>query len=179
MKIFIIGYMASGKTTFGKALAEELKVPFIDLDEYIEAETGKTIGDIFNESGEQAFREYERNLLHKAVEETPDFVMACGGGTPCHGDNMQFINENGITVFIETSTPVLISRLQELNEHRPLMAGKTDDEIRETVLTQLCERLPKYMEAKLKWHGDDLETRQEIDASVENFISSYPSIFRL
>lgn len=178
MKIFIIGYMASGKTTFGRNLAEKLGTTFIDLDAFIEENQQKTIAQIFNEKGEEGFREIERDMLKAATEKEPDAVIACGGGTPCFHDNMNFMNENGLTVFIETSTPVLIERLQAENEKRPLVAGKTDDEIREKVLTQLCQRLPFYMEAKLKWHGDDLETPEEIANNVESFIDSYPSVFR-
>lgn len=178
MKLFIVGYMASGKTTFGKALAEKLATPFIDLDLYIEEKTSKSIHDIFTEKGEDGFRELEKNLLHQVVESEPDAIIACGGGTPCFFDNMDYLNSKGITVFLETSIPILISRLIEENATRPLMADKSDEEIRQTVLTQLCERLPHYMDAKMKWHGDDLNNDEEIDKNVENFISSYPSIFR-
>ena len=178
MKIFVIGYMASGKTTFGKALAEKLNTPFIDLDHYIEENTSKTIEEIFREEGEEGFRKIEEEMLKKAVTEHSDMVLACGGGTPCFLNNMQFLNEKGITVFLETSTPVLISRLQAENAKRPLVAGKTDDEIKAHVLSQLCDRLPFYMQAKLKWSGDDLETAQEIDKNTDSFISSYPSLFR-
>ena len=178
MKIFVIGYMASGKTTFGKALAEKLNTPFIDLDHYIEENTSKTIEEIFREEGEEGFRKIEEEMLKKAVTEHSDMVLACGGGTPCFLNNMQLLNENGITVFLETSTPVLISRLQAENAKRPLVAGKTDDEIKDHVLSQLCDRLPYYMQAKLKWSGDDLETAQEIDKNTDSFISSYPSLFR-
>ena len=178
MNLYIIGYMASGKTTFGKALAEKTGMPFIDLDEYIERETGHSIPEIFATRGEEGFRTLETEMLRKVVEENSDVVLSCGGGTPCFHSNMEFLNSNGITVFIETSTPVLISRLQAREGDRPLMADKTDDEIREKVLTQLCERLPDYMEAKLKWHGDDLETPEQIESNVESFVSSYPSIFR-
>lgn len=178
MNIFVIGYMASGKTTFGKALAEELKVRFIDLDDYISTSEGKTIRELFRDNGEQGFRELERSRLREVVNQEGNKVIACGGGTPCFSDNMAFLNDNGVTIFLETSTPVLIRRLQEESESRPLIAGKTNDEIEEYVLNQLCERLPHYMEAKLKWHGDDLETQKEIDDNVSSFISSYPSIFR-
>lgn len=178
MKLFIIGYMASGKTTFGNALANKLDTTFIDLDNYIEEQQGMTISEIFTEKGEEGFRDLEKEMLRKVVEENPDVVLACGGGTPCFFDNMDYLNQNGVTVFLETSIPVLISRLQEENMKRPLIAGKSDDEIREKVLTQLCERLPHYMEAKLKWHGDDLNSLKEINDNVENFISSYPSLFR-
>lgn len=178
MKFFIVGYMASGKTTFGRELAENLGVKFIDLDQYIETKTSKTITELFNEIGEEGFRNLEKEHLAGAAQEEEDFVLACGGGTPCFHDNMDFMNRNGITVFLETSTPVLISRLQQQNSERPLVAGKTDEEIREKVLAQLCQRLPHYMEAKLKWSGDDLESEEAIKANVENFVSSYPSLFR-
>lgn len=178
MKLFIIGYMASGKTTFGKALADKLGTAFIDLDAYIEEKTGQNIPEIFAARGEEGFRELESEMLREATESEPDAVIACGGGTPCFNSNMEFLNSNGVTVFIETSTPVLISRLQEESESRPLMAGKTDDEIRQKVLSQLCERLPHYLEAKLKWHGDDLNSREEISKNVDTFVESYPSLFR-
>ena len=178
MKLFIIGYMASGKTTFGKALAEKTGMHFVDLDEYIETKKGKTITEIFSEEGEEAFRKLEKEMLEEAVAEDENLILACGGGTPCYFDNLEVMNSQGITVFLETSIPVLITRLQLQNAERPLVAGKTDDEIREKVLSQLCERLPHYMEAKLKWHGDDLEDEEAIEKNVESFISSYPSIFR-
>ena len=178
MKIFIIGYMASGKTTFGSALAEKLGTPFIDLDRFIENHAQKSIPDIFRDNGEEYFRALEKDCLAKAVDSEPDVVIACGGGTPCFHDNIDFLNKNGITVFLETSIPVLIERLQLENEKRPLVAGKSNDEIREKVLSQLCERLPHYMEAKLKWHGDDLNSNKEINDNVDSFISSYPSLFR-
>lgn len=178
MKIFLVGYMASGKTTFGKALAEKLGTRFIDLDDYIENFSGASISEIFEKKGEEGFREIERDLLHRAVEEEPDMVLACGGGTPCFFDNMDFLNKNGITVFMETSVPILISRLIEENSKRPLMAGKTEEEIESKVLTQMCRRLPHYLEAKLKWSGDHLDNLEEINENVDNIISSYPSIFR-
>ena len=178
MNIFIVGYMASGKTTFGKALADKLELPFIDLDWFIEEKTGKTISTLFEEEGQEAFRELERETLHEVASLHDRAVVACGGGTPCFHDNMEFLNKNGITVFLETSTPVLISRLQDQNEDRPLVAGCSNEEIREKVLSQLCERLPHYMEAKLKWHGDDLNSEEEIFQNVESFVSSYPSVFR-
>lgn len=178
MKIFVVGYMASGKTTFGKALAEKLDTSYIDLDNYIEEKHSKSITELFAERGEEGFRELEKESLREAVEAYPDVVVSCGGGTPCFYDNMSYLNENGITVFLETSIPILISRLQDENEKRPLMAGKTDEEIRQKVLSQLCDRLPFYMESKLKWHGDDLDDKEQIEANVTNFIESYPSIFR-
>ncbi|MCH5231195.1 MAG: shikimate kinase [Muribaculaceae bacterium] len=178
MIFYIVGYMASGKTTFGSELARQLKIPFIDLDRYVEEKEERSINELFSEEGEDGFRKIESRRLREATSETPHCVIACGGGTPCHFDNMDYLNENGITVFLETSTPVLISRLQAENETRPIVANKSDDEIEEQILSQLCERLPRYMEAKLKWHGDDLENQEQIETNVEEFINSYPSLFR-
>lgn len=178
MRFFIIGYMACGKTTFGKALAEKISFPFIDLDNYISKKQGKSIVKIFQEDGEEKFREIETSSLNEIIANYPDAVIACGGGTPCHSDNIALMNSNGITVFLETSTPVLISRLLELNETRPLLAGKSDEEIRDIVLTQLCDRLPTYMEAKLKWNGDELEDAHQIETTVNGFVSYFPSLFR-
>ena len=170
--------MASGKTTFGKSLAQRLNIPFIDLDEYIEEKSGSTIKDLFQKEGEAGFRKIEKEMLREAAGIHEKAVIACGGGTPCHHDNMQWLNENGITVFMETSTPVLISRLIQENSNRPIMADKSEEEITEKVLSQLRDRLPVYLEAKLKWSGDELETREDIEENVENFITSYPSLFR-
>lgn len=178
MNIYIIGYMGSGKTTFGKALAGELDLPFIDLDSHIEEKNGKSISQIFEQDGEEVFRELEKDAINNISREQTNAVIACGGGTPCHSGIMDILNKNGITIFLETSIPVLLSRLEEESDQRPLLAGKTPDEIRQKVLSQLCDRLPVYMEAKLKWQGDDLETAEQIEANVKNFVSSYPSVFR-
>ena len=178
MNIFIVGYMASGKTTFGEALSKKLQVPFFDLDSVIEDKSGKKIIEIFEEKGEEGFRELETEMLRQIASENTQAVISCGGGTPCHNDNMQFINSSGISIFLETSTRVLIERLLHENQARPLMKGKSPEEIESLVLSQLCSRLPSYLEAKLKWHGDDLDTEAQIENNVETFIESYPSIFR-
>lgn len=178
MNFFIIGYMASGKTTFGKALAEKIGVKFIDLDDFIQQQENRSISDIFALEGEEKFRILERDYLHNLCDKEDNCVIACGGGTPCYFNNMELLNSNGITVFLETSTPVLIERLQAENASRPLMAGKSTEEISDKVLSQLRDRLPVYMESKLKWHGDDLETPDQIESNVESFVSSYPSLFR-
>lgn len=178
MLIFVIGYMAAGKTTFGSNLAKKLDVPFIDLDAFIEEQKGASIPEIFSSQGESEFRKIETEALHKLTKDYSTAIIACGGGTPCFNNNMEFLNSHGITVFLETSTPVLIERLLEENESRPLVAHKSEDEIRQKVLSQLCERLPVYMEAKLKWHGDDLENESQIERNISEFVESYPSLFR-
>lgn len=94
VRIILLGYMGSGKTTVGKALAKNLGLPFYDLDWYIESRMRKTVKQLFDERGEDGFRKVERNMLHE-VAEFENIVLSCGGGTPCFFDNMDYINQQG------------------------------------------------------------------------------------
>ena len=96
-RIILIGYMGAGKTTIGKALARQLGIMFYDLDWYVENRMRKSIAQIFDESGEDGFREIEHNMLHE-VAEFEDIVLSCGGGTPCFFDNMDYLNRQGETL---------------------------------------------------------------------------------
>lgn len=98
IRIFLTGYMGAGKTTLGKAFARELNIPFIDLDWYIEERLHKSIRELFIERGEASFRELERTMLHE-VAEFENVIISTGGGTPCFFDNMEYMNDNGQTVF--------------------------------------------------------------------------------
>lgn len=98
--IIIIGYMGAGKTTVGKALAKELGVMFYDLDWYIESRMRKTVKQIFDEMGEEGFRQIEHNMLHE-VAEFENVIVSCGGGTPCFFDNIDYMNQCGETVLSE------------------------------------------------------------------------------
>ena len=174
--LFIIGYMASGKTTFGSALSKRLKRPFIDLDQYIEEKQGQTIAEIFAESGEEGFREIERRLLHE-VAEKGDAIISCGGGTPCFFDNMDFINSKGNSVFLEADAERLLTRLIEGSASRPIVKGKKPMEIKDTIERQLALRMPYYNKAKIRWDGNLLETAEEIEKNVEAFIRHNPFVF--
>ena len=101
-RIILIGYMGAGKTTVGKALAKDLGLMFYDLDWYIESRMHKTVAQIFKESGEEGFRRIERNMLHE-VAEFEDVVISCGGGTPCFFDNMEYMNSQGQTLYLQAS----------------------------------------------------------------------------
>ena len=100
IRIFLTGYMGAGKTTLGKAFARELNIPFIDLDWYIEERFHKSIRELFIERGEASFRELERTMLHE-VAEFENVIISTGGGTPCFFDNMEYMNDNGQTVFLD------------------------------------------------------------------------------
>ena len=134
MKYFIVGYMASGKSTFGKELAKDKGLPFLDLDESVESR--------------EYFRKREREILHEICNETDEFVLATGGGTPCFFDNMDYMNQEGTTVFLNTSSLVIVDRLKRQRANRPLLAMYSDDELEFFVREHLESRLPFYLKAK-------------------------------
>lgn len=158
--------MASGKTTLGKAFSKATGLQFIDLDWYIESRMHKTISEIFAERGEDGFREVENRMLHE-VGEFEDVLIAAGGGTPCFFDNMEYMNQQGDTVFLQASMEVLCRRLKSGKSKRPLLAGKTDDELKEAISSALQKRLPFYTQAKYQFDADNLEDRTQIAASIE------------
>lgn len=167
IRVFLLGYMGAGKTTLGRAFARELGLSFIDLDWYIEERFHKTVRQLFDERGENAFREVERKMLHE-VSAFEDVVIATGGGTPCFFDNMEFMNACGDTVFMEVDTKVLFRRLRIAKQQRPLLAEKTDEELKELIDVALEKRLPFYRKAKFIFCGDELESRHQIQKSVES-----------
>ena len=120
-RIYLVGLPGSGKTTLGRQLAERLALRFIDLDEAIVAEAGKSIPEIFSHQGESDFRIMEREVLRSISAIEGGFVMATGGGTPCHHANIDFMNEHGRTVYLDVSLAELALRLTgEGVEKRPL-----------------------------------------------------------
>ena len=146
-RIFLIGYMGAGKTTLGKAFAREMSLNFIDLDWFIEERFHKTVQQLFLERGEDGFRELERKMLHE-VAEFEDVVVSTGGGTPCFFDNMDYMNQEGTTVFLNTSPLVIVDRLKRQRTDRPLLAKCSDDELEFFVREHLASRLPFYLKAK-------------------------------
>lgn len=142
--VFLTGYMGSGKTTVGKLLADALQYQFIDLDKYIEQKQERTIADIFALNGETVFREIERNCLHE-VAQFQNTIISTGGGAPCFFDNMEFINKNGISVYLKLSVSQLAERLSEDNDGtRPLIASLIDVELENHIAEQLKKREPFY-----------------------------------
>lgn len=139
-KIFLIGLPGSGKTTMGLELGLYLTIPFIDLDQEIERSTGQSIPSIFENEGEAQFRQIEKKQLQNVSESIPTFVMATGGGTPCFFNNIDFMNEHGSTVFINTPIKTIKERLEK-DSTRPLMRTNSLEEL-------LSKRKDWYQEAK-------------------------------
>ncbi len=173
--LFIVGYMASGKTTFGKALAKRLGREFIDLDFYITQRFRKTIADIFSESGESGFRRIEAEMLREAGE-FENTVISCGGGTPCFLENMDYMLSRGNVVRLEADEECLLRRLCANPHKRPLVAGKNPDEIRKVIREGLAVREPYYSRANITFGGSSLENAKEISGSVDEFLREYPDI---
>ena len=165
-RIFLLGYMGAGKTTLGKAFSREEGLTFVDLDWYIEERFHKTVSQIFAERGEEGFRELERRMLHE-VSEFEDIVISTGGGTPCYFDNMEHMNACGETVFLDVDVDVLFRRLKVAKQQRPLLAKKTDAELKEFIVSALSERMPYYSKAKHTFCADELEDRRQIQNSVK------------
>jgi len=152
MKIYLIGYMGSGKSTLGKILAQEQDMNFIDFDDFLEEKEGKSIPEIFNEQGEIYFRKKEALYLQELLQGYDNSVISLGGGTPCYGDAMQRINEaEGTSVYINVPVKELASRLWSQREHRPVLKHQdTPEKLEEFVRKHLFERSFYYNQAVVK-----------------------------
>lgn len=173
--IFIVGYMACGKTTFGRALAHATGREFIDLDFYIEQRFRHTINEIFEGKGETEFRRMETAMLRE-VGEFENVIISCGGGTPCYNDNMGYMLANGDVIWLQASAERICGRLNANSSRRPLMKGKDADEIRVAVETGLAMRDAHYRRANIHHTGENLEDRRQIDDTISDFLALHPSI---
>ncbi len=156
-RIFLIGYMGAGKTTLGRALAKVMGLQFIDLDIFIEGRQHKSVSRIFADSGEDGFRRLERQALEE-VSQYEDVVIALGGGTPCFFDNMELVNAAGPSIWLKPSEDVLLRRLVTGKAKRPILAGKSNDELLDFIRGQMELRAPFYSRATFTLSGDNLET---------------------
>lgn len=133
-KIYLIGLPGTGKSHFGKVLEEEIGIPFFDLDDLIEEKEGRAISEIFEKEGEDYFRKVESEMLH-SVSSKSQFILATGGGSPCFHDGIQFMNNNGVTVYLTEKKAVLVNRLS-IKSHRPLMQDDIENKIDELLKTR-------------------------------------------
>lgn len=161
--------MGSGKSTVGKELAQTLNLQFIDLDPYIEERNFKTIPEIFASEGEDGFRKAEQKALHE-VSEFENIVIATGGGAPCFFDNMDHIKKTGTSLYLEGSPRILAERLMNSKTERPLIKGKTEEELIAFIDETLAKRNNWYKRADVTMVFDhDISTKEVIDA-LKGFI---------
>ena len=165
-RIYLIGYMGSGKTTVGRSLAEKLNFQFVDIDYFIENRQRKTINEIFSEKGEEAFRLME-NMVLKEVATFENVVISTGGGTPCFYDNMEIMNKTGFTVYLKVSSGELAKRLDICKNNRPLLKNKTPHEMVAFILKSLEKREFYYNQAKLVFDAEQID----VDNIVNHLIN--------
>jgi shikimate kinase len=155
MRVFLIGFMGSGKTTFGKKLASSLGYPFFDLDHVIEALVGQSIPEYFTAHGEESFRKLEKQTLQEGAY-PDDCVVSCGGGSPCFFDNMDWMNQNGLTVYLDMPAAALAKRLEKGKHKRPLLKDLDEAGLLRFIETKLAEREVFYSKARLIVSGIDI-----------------------
>ncbi|MDR2448727.1 MAG: shikimate kinase [Prevotellaceae bacterium] len=148
--ISLVGFMGSGKSTVGKALARILQRPLFDTDSLIETRKGKSVVEIFTGEGEEKFREYERQLLLELLNAPQPAVIVCGGGTPCFVGVMDILNAHAVTFYLHTPVDILYARLKNEAAHRPLLQGK--DDLRQFIEELLAHREPFYQKATYTIH---------------------------
>ncbi|GAA4315841.1 shikimate kinase [Compostibacter hankyongensis] len=148
MKIFLLGFMGSGKSYWGRQLAAELQLPLYDLDAMIVKAEQRSITEIFAAEGEDFFRRRERDMLRETAA-APAFVLSCGGGAPCFFDNMSFMNVVGLTIWLNPPVPVMTNRLRRNREKRPLVRDLDDAALEAYVTQKLEERRVFYEQARL------------------------------
>jgi shikimate kinase len=155
MRVFLTGFMGSGKTHWGRQLAAQLKIPFYDLDEVISEKEKKQVSDIFSQSGEEYFRMLERETLESLIDENGSMVLSCGGGTPCFFNNIETMKKYGVVVWLNTHVEVLLQRLMKEKSKRPLLKGIGDAEMKSYIIRKLNERRIYYEQADVIVDNED------------------------
>ncbi|TVQ08067.1 MAG: shikimate kinase [Bacteroidetes bacterium] len=156
MIIFLIGFMGSGKTTLGKRLAKKIDYRFTDMDHFLEEKEGMKVSEIFEQKGEKYFREMEKAFL-ESLEVEENVVIATGGGAPCWGQNMEIMNQKGVTVYLKMSPASLASRLEKARTIRPLIAGLEPEHLQHYIEKKLQEREPWYNKARCVVRGENVK----------------------
>lgn len=160
--------MGIGKTTFSKKLAKKLNFNFFDLDYLIKEKISFSILEIFKKYGEDYFRQIENQTLKNFIESNNDFVLACGGGTPCFYNNIQIINDSGISVLLELKPKMILRRLQESKTERPLLENLSEEAKLNRITELLTEREQYYSQAKIKINAFDCEIKKVVEEIIQS-----------
>lgn len=160
--VFIIGFMTAGKTREGKRLAKLMNKKFIDLDRYIEEREKKTVVQIFNEKGEENFRKIESEVL-KSIDANENLIVSCGGGTPCFHRNMNWMNDNGIVIWLKVSTKTVLKRVAESKKQRPLLKTLEGNDLVNFINQKMIEREPFYSQAHIQMNTEHLSLEKLVE----------------
>jgi shikimate kinase len=155
MRIFLIGFMGTGKSHWGKIWASQHKLKFIDLDNEIEKKTGLCVDEIFEKKGEDYFRIVEAETLIE-TQQYDNCIIACGGGTPCFKNNIDWMNNNGTTVFLNATPSKLLENILNDNKERPLLKKTNKGELLFFIEMKLKERIDFYNKANVRLDVFDL-----------------------
>ena len=155
--------MGSGKTHWGRVLSEKLGILFFDLDEQVTEHAGKSIPEIFAEQGEEQFRMLEKDVLHIITESHESFVMACGGGSPCYFNNIEYMNQSGTTVWINVPLETLFERLVLEKGKRPLIKNLSDDKLKRFINKKFSDRRIYYEQATVSIDEEPIQLEKLIE----------------
>jgi shikimate kinase len=167
-KIILLGYMGCGKSTIAEKLSGLIQMPFVDLDKEIEAKAEMTINQIFESFGEVYFRKLEHDVFVELLNTPENQIIGLGGGTPCYANNHEFLQGQGITsIYLKASVETLFNRLAHNKSKRPIVANKTEDELKEFIAKHLFDRSYYYNQAEHKVTVDG----KSIDETVADIVS--------
>jgi shikimate kinase len=162
MKIFLIGFMGSGKTHWGQLLSKKLGLAFFDLDTVVVEQEKKSVADIFADKGEEYFRYKETEALERIVEGEDGFILSCGGGTPCFFNNIEFMKKSGKVIWLNTSIDALKQRLQRERKTRPLIKEVDDADLDRYIVKKLSERRMYYQQADVTVNEESVTLDEQI-----------------
>jgi len=167
MKIYLIGYMGSGKSTLGKGLAKALDISWLDLDTEIESRYKISIPDFFSKYGETAFRDVEHKVLTD-ISSIPDLVVSTGGGVPCFHNNMEFMNQTGLTIYLEATPEIILTRIGPYAWKRPLFQQMDGADIMEKITVHLKSREEFYQQAQITIDASNPDIEKLKDLILKN-----------
>ena len=167
MRIFLIGFMGSGKTHWGKILSQETRLPYFDLDEVIVASEKMSVQQIFHDKGEEYFRVKEQDVLEALAEDHDKVIISTGGGTPCFFNNIDFMKQQGTVVWLNTSVDILLERLLKQKHSRPLIKNISDGELKSFIIKKLQDRKMYYEQAHVMLH-EELVTKESLLKSIQH-----------
>ena len=169
MRLYLIGYMASGKSTIGRKIAKRTELTFFDTDKMVEEAEGAAVADIITYAGEEYFREAERRALEQTAE-VENAIISTGGGLPVWGDNQAWIAEQGMSVYLKRTPEQILSRLSPHGrQKRPKFRGKSDEELLQFMHEHLAEREPIYEKADMVIDCEEVSDEEIVERLSQVF----------